>query len=175
MDADDRLDPTKIALQVAALAREPAADLAYGDWTAPDWTAQGMAALQPPVATPRSLAQVDDQLLRTLAGVWYPPPLYLIRRAAADRLQAAAGWWPGRPVATDVDYSALAALLGLKSRHVPGAIVHYNIWFDSQISGGTPYPARDAALAAIFARLRELAGSVDCRVQRSCLVQDWRV
>lgn len=180
MDADDRLDPDKIALQAAALAREPAADIAYGDWTAHDWTAQGLVALQPPVPTPHALAQVDDQLLRTLAGVWYPPPLYLIRRAAADRLQAAAGWWPGRPVATDIEYSAVAALLGLKFRHVPGARMHYNIWSDSQISGGTAYSARVAALAAIFARLRELAGSADCRVrlsrpQRRLLDQDWGI
>lgn len=175
MDADDRLDPDKIALQVAALDREPAADIAYGDWTAHE-----LVALQPPVSTPHALVQVDDQVLRTLAGVWYPPPLYLLRRAATDRLQAADAWWPGRPVGTDIEYSAVAALLGLRFRYMPGARVHYNIWSDGQISGGTPYPARVAALAAIFARLRELAGSAHCgvrlnRAHRVLLEQDWRV
>ena len=34
MDADDRLDRDKIALQVAALERIPDDDIAYGDWTA---------------------------------------------------------------------------------------------------------------------------------------------
>src|SRR3954465_9708172 len=33
LDAGDALDRDKIALQIAALERDPAADIAYGDWT----------------------------------------------------------------------------------------------------------------------------------------------
>ncbi len=175
LDADDRLDPDKIALQVAALEREPAAAIAYGDWTA-----HRLAPPRPPLSTPHLLTQVDDQVLRTLATDWYPPSLYLLRRAAADKLQALAAWWPDRKVGDDVEYSAVAAMTGLRFRHVPGAHAHYNIWSGSQISGGTPYPARVAGLAAIFDRLRALAGSSACavrlnRAHRVLLEQNWGI
>ena len=132
--ADDLIDADKIARQVAALEASPASDIAYGDytsrWLPPDY---------PPRRQTRTLAPVKDQLQRVLGGVWVPPHLYLIRRAAADRLQEAEAWAPGRMAATDVEYSAVAALMGMKFLHVPGAHVTYNIWSKSQISGRTPF------------------------------------
>ena len=154
MDADDRLDRDKIALQVAALERIPDDDIAYGDWTA-----RHIEAGKPRSERRKSLQQVSDQVHRVLAGIWYPPHLYLLRRRAAQRLQDVQAWWPERKVATDVEYCAIAALLGLRFRHVPGAHVHYNIWSSRQISGGTSYTDRVAALEAIFRRLREFARS----------------
>src|SRR5205823_107195 len=150
-------------------------DIAYGDWTAVRFD-----ALKAPAARPRALAQVDDQALRALSGVWYPPHLYLVRRAAAERLQAAAAWRPGRPVGTDIEYSATAALMGLRFRHVAGARVQYNIWSDGQISGGTPYAARVTALKAIFADLRAFAATAAAgarlgRAHRTLLNQNWDV
>ena len=62
-----------------------------------------------------TLRQVNDQLDRVLSGVWYPPHLYLLRRSAADGLQEAQAWHPERKVATDFEYSAIAALLGKSS------------------------------------------------------------
>jgi glycosyltransferase involved in cell wall biosynthesis len=148
MDADDQLHEEKIARQVAVLEANPRDDIAYGDWSA-----HRMTFGKPDIVDHIRPGQVDDQILRTLAGVWYPPHSYLPRRAAADRLQAAHGWWPERKVATDVEYSALAALLGLRFRYVAGARVRYNIWSDGQISNATPYPRRVAALRSIFERL----------------------
>jgi glycosyltransferase involved in cell wall biosynthesis len=148
MDADDQLDAQKIAHQVAALEANKHDNIAYGGWST-----HRMTFGKPDIVDHTRPGQVDDQILRTLAGVWYPPHLYLLRRAAADRLQAVQGWWPERDVATDVEYSALAALLGLRFRYVAEASVRYNIWSRSQISGATPYPRRVAALHAIFARL----------------------
>ncbi len=175
MDADDRLDPDKIALQVAALQARASDDIAYGDWT----TARGEPG-RPANLRRVTLNQVDDQFLRTLAGVWYPPHLYLLRRAAADRLQAVQAWKPDRPVATDVEYSGMAALLGLVFRHVPGAHVCYNVWSPGQISGATPYAARAAALEAIYARFAAFAGTSGCGIRltnrhRVLLSQNWRV
>jgi hypothetical protein len=150
MDADDQLGRDKIARQVAALETVPRDDIAYGDWSSYR-TAPG----KPDIVDHHALRQEEDQVARTLAGVWYPPHLYLLRRAAADRLQENQAWWPARTVATDVEYSALAALLGLRFRHVPGARVRYNIWSDGQTSNATPYPRRVASLRAIFQRLRQ--------------------
>ena len=123
---------------------------------------------------------MKDQIHRTLCGIWYPPHLYLIRRAAADRLQEAQAWLPGRKVATDVEYSAMAALMGLRFLYVPGAHVTYNIWSNSQISGRTPYRERASSLVAIFARLRGLADAAPAGVSitqrhRTLLDQSWTV
>jgi glycosyltransferase involved in cell wall biosynthesis len=154
LDADDTLDRDKIALQVAALERDTRDDIAYGDWTSRR-TKPGGPRLEDRI----NLSQLDDQVLRTLAGVWYPPHLYLLRRSAAQLLRDEAGWWPARGVATDVEYSALAALLALRFRHVAGAHVHYNIWSDAQVSSATPYPKRVAGLKDIFRRLQLFAES----------------
>ena len=160
LDADDRLDPAKIALQVAALRTDPAADIAYGDWVAQRWRAG-----RSPTPTVMPLAQEDDQVLRTLSGIWYPPHLYVLRRQAAQRLQDLGAWRVNRPVATDVEYSAIAAFAGLRFRHVPGAVAHYNIWSDSQISGATPYVRRVETLRDIYARLAAFAASEACPVR----------
>jgi hypothetical protein len=162
MDADDQLSPNKIALQVAALEQDLQVDIAYGDWSSRR-TMPG----KPDIVDHHKLSRIEDQVLRTLAGVWYPPHLYLLCRAAADRLQAVQAWWPDRTVATDVEYSALAALLGTRFHHVPGAHVSYNIWSDRQTSQGTPYPKRVASLEAIFIRLREFVEAGKAQVALS--------
>ena len=173
MDADDRLDRDKVALQVAALQRHPEDDIAYGDWTV-HRTEPGNGHSE----RRKNLHQVDDQLGRTLAGIWYPPHLYLLRREAAERLQDVQAWWPERKVATDIEYSALAALLGLRFRYAPGAHVQYNIWSTSQISGSTAYLDRLAALESIFRRLREFVRAGRAKVSldeghRLLLNQSW--
>jgi hypothetical protein len=175
MDADDLVDLDKTALQVEALEASPSYDIAFGDytcrWLPPDYA---------PGERKRTLAPVKDQLHRVLSGVWYPPPLYLLRRAAADRLQKAEGWMPGRMVATDIEYSALAALMGMKFLYVPRAHVTYNIWSKRQISGRTPFDQRLRSLEAIYARLSALAAAGPLRTaltprHRMLLNQDWSV
>jgi len=175
MDADDLMDADKIARQVAALAAAPDFDIAYGDWTM-----RWRPPHYPPAEQRRTLSQAKDQIHRTLCGVWYPLHLYLLRRAAADRLEAVEAWAPGRKVGTDVEYSAIAALIGMKFLHVGGAHVVYNIWSKGQISGTTPYAERALSLEAVFARLREFAASAPRGVSitarhRRLLDQDWAI
>ena len=175
-DADDLLEPDKIERQVAFLERNKSVDIAYCDWTL-------RRALKPGEALnmPFPLADESDQLLRVLAHVWYPPLAYLFRRAAADRLQREEAWWPGRPLGTDIEYSAVAALLGLGFRHVPGAAVIYNDWSAGQMSGpGKPYAVKAAAFAEIYRRLAALAERADIAPRvaarhRLFLRQDWTV
>ncbi|MHB8529742.1 MAG: glycosyltransferase family 2 protein [Caulobacteraceae bacterium] len=175
MDADDDMDPDKIARQVAALGKEPVADIAYGDWTA-----NFIGKDRPPSARRQRLAQVEDQVRRTLAGVWYPPHLYLLRRAAAQRLQDLRAWRPERVVATDLEYFALAALIGMRFRHVEDAHVRYNVWSEGQVSGSTPYLVRVAGLKAIFSDLQAFVGSGQAKVplnraHKVLLGQNWDV
>jgi hypothetical protein len=176
MDADDALGREKIALQIEALERDPGAAFAYCDWMLSRHQAGGQRQDQVVALKP-----VDDQILRILSGIWYPPHTYLVRRDAADALQAERAWFPERKVGTDVEYSALAAMLGLRFRHVPGGKVQYNSWSATQISGaGTRYAVRVAALRAIFARLQEFARRPDVAPRitarhRTLLDQDWNV
>jgi hypothetical protein len=173
MDADDAMDRDKIERQVRALEADAAAHIAYGDWSG-----HRMLPGQPESVQRFQLRQVDDQVQRTLAGIWYPPHSYLLRRAAADRLQVEQAWWPDRSVSTDVEYSTLAAMLGLRFRYVAGAHVRYNVWSEAQTSNATPYAQRVANLAAIHQRLRRfvasgLARAVIAADHRMLLHQDW--
>lgn len=175
LDADDIIGREKVALQVAALEADPGSAIAYGDWTVHHFE---------PLAGRRvihhRLDQVSDQLLPCLSGIWRPPHLYLLRRAAADRLQGEQAWWPDRSVGTDVEYFALAALLGMRFVHVPGAEVIYNVWSETQMGTKIGYERRVSALGAIYGRLRTLAASEACaaplsRRHRILLEQNWRI
>jgi glycosyltransferase involved in cell wall biosynthesis len=174
LDSDDEIDHDKITRQVDALERAQGYDIAYGDWIRR--TIYGDA--QPTVIVRKTLEQVDDQILRILAGVWYPPHIHLLRRAAADQLDREQAWWSDRPNSTDLEYFAIAALLGFRFLHVPQAHAYYNKWSSTQISDSTLYPARLAALRDIFARLREFAerSTTKARItaaHRLFLEQNW--
>ncbi len=175
MDADDALDPDKIALQVAALEHDLSVDIAYGDWTLRQ-TEPG----KPRLMKRWGLRQEADQVYRALAGIWYPPHLYLLRRSAAERLQQVQAWWPSRTVGDDIEYSAIAALLALRFLYVANANVTYNVWSASQISTRTSYPARVLALDAVFRRLREFAHSDQAKIallprHEKLLNQSWDI
>jgi len=176
MDADDALGREKIALQLAALTRKPEAAIAYCDWMSSRHRPDG--GRDDRVVT---LRQVDDQVARTLSGVWYPPHTYLIRRQEADRLQAEHGWLAETNIGTDVEYSAIAAMLGIRFLHVSGGRVQYNTWSPKQLSGAnTLYGARVAALRTIYLRLQELARRPDVAPRitarhRILLEQDWNI
>ncbi len=176
LDADDALGIEKIALQVDALERDRDSAIAYCDW---------MDSRHLPNGNRRdhvnALGQVDDQILRSLSGVWYPPHSYLVRREAAEILQAERAWFPDARIGTDVEYSAIAAMIGLRFRHVAAARVQYNVWSPTQTSGRrTPYAARVAALRQVWLRLQELAGRPEVAARltaghRILLDQDWMV
>lgn len=174
MDADDALGLEKIALQVAALEQDRDAAIACCDWMSSRHLPDGQR-----IDKVNLLRQDDDQIRRALSGVWYPPHSYLIRREAADRLRAEQAWWPETKIGTDVEYTAIAALLGMRFRHVPGAKVQYNTWSAKQTSGaGTRYADRIAALGTIWRRLGAFAERPDVAPRvtdehRTLLDQDW--
>jgi hypothetical protein len=176
MDADDALGIEKIARQVDVLERDQTAAIAYCDWLSSRHEAGGQRHDRV-----MSLRQVDDQILRTLSGVWYPPHTYLLRRQVAEALQMEPAWFPARKVGTDVEYSAIAAMLGMRFRHVPLARVQYNTWSPTQISvAGTGYAARVATFRDIYQRLRQIALRPDVAPRitarhRTLLDQDWNV
>jgi glycosyltransferase involved in cell wall biosynthesis len=173
MDADDHMHPEKIARQVEVLQRQEELDAVYGDWILRRFLPGG-----PPHVRHTKPIYLKDQITRTLAQVWYPPHAYLFRRAAAERLQVEQAWWPDRPVATDIEYTALAALLGLRFAYVPGSAVVYNHWSPTQMGGRFGWDRRLPALRAIYARLDEVAARPEIAprvtsAHRYLLHQDW--
>jgi glycosyltransferase involved in cell wall biosynthesis len=175
MDADDALDVDKIALQVAAFECNPSADIAYGDWTLRE-SQPG----RPGLIKRNTLLQEDDQLYRTLCGIWYPPHSYLLRRAAAEQLDQVQAWWPSRTVCDDIEYSAIAALLGFRFLYVAGVNITYNVWSENQTSAKTSYPDRVVALEAAFRRLRDFAASDRTKIallprHKKLLDQSWDI
>src|SRR4029077_9717699 len=109
------------------------------------------------------------------------PHVYLLRRAVAERLHEEKAWWPERPVATDVEYFAFAALLGYRFLHVPGAQVFYSVGArPQQISAVTPYTVRIVSLRDLYARRGAVADrpGVKPRItsrHRALLKQDWHL
>ncbi len=174
LDADDLLDADKIALQVAALEDATGYDIAYCDFTE-RFISNGAVKRE----RKRTLTQEKDQIFRALVGAWYPPHSLLVRRAAADRLQDRQAFNPTCRIVDDREYNCMAAMMGMRFLHVPGAHVVYHIWSVGQESQGASYIERARALEAVFARLKAFAQSLPRGAltdrHKTLLNQDWRV
>lgn len=173
LDADDEIAPGKIAAQIAFLDAHRDVDIAYCDWVECNHLSGG-----PPMRRRRRTEASTDHARRILALGWYPPNAYLIRRAAADRLAEEEAFFPSRPVATDVEYFAIAAMLGQRFAHVDGTFAAYNVWSQAQMSDATNYLLRVATLREIFSRLNAIAERKDVRRRikadhRALLNQSW--
>lgn len=153
LDADDELEPNKIALQVEALATHLNYDLACGEWQWCFYDSQGCPTCQFIfIPTP-----FRDYLLQRLVDNWQPPHAYLLRREAAVQLHKRQAWYPTTQVCMDREYFTLAALLGYRCLSVPGARVRYHSWSSAQITQATPYRKRVASLRRVFQRLQQQA------------------
>jgi hypothetical protein len=100
-------------------------------------------------------AQYSDYLLQVLIDNWSPPHAYLVRRSAAEALDAAAAWHPdSRVVSSEREYLTIAALMGMAFLYLPDAAVRYNTWSAGQLTTARSPAARAAGLADMFARFR---------------------
>ena len=174
LDADDELGQDKIARQVTALEQQPQFDLACSDW---EWCFYDQGSCQWRLEF--SVQCWTDPVKQHLLHHWHPPHAYLLRRTAADRLQAIPAWNPDTPIGTDREYFTWAALIGYQFLAVPGARVSYNHWDKTQMSRAAPYLQRIQSLQQMFSRFRQ-----DAQVQANptltgdhwCLLkQNWEV
>ena len=83
LDADDELGRDKIERQVTALEQQPQFDIACSDW---EWCFYDQGSCQWRLEF--SGQCWTDPVQQHLLHHWHPPHAYLLRRAAADRLQA---------------------------------------------------------------------------------------
>ncbi|MBE9182614.1 glycosyltransferase family 2 protein [Oculatella sp. LEGE 06141] len=150
LDADDELTPGKIEVQVQALEKQKADDIAYGDW---EWCFYQQGQRQSKLAF--SSQPMVDPLLRFLLHHWRPPHSYLLRYKAAERLQTVHAWHPDTPIGTDREYFTMAAVLGLQFLYVPGATVCYNHWSGTQMSRSASYWQRVYSLRQMYERFQQ--------------------
>jgi Glycosyl transferase family 2/Domain of unknown function (DUF4037) len=150
LDADDELDPDKIALQVVALERDRTYDVACADW---EWHYYQQDKLHFRMGF--SAQCFEDAMLQFLLHHWHPPHAYLLRRAAAQRLHQEQAWYPGRPIGMDREYFTVAGILGLRFLAVPGAMVRYYTWSASQLTRSVSYLQRVEAMQQVFARFQK--------------------
>jgi GT2 family glycosyltransferase len=171
LDADDELDPDKIARQVEVLESEPAYAIAYGDWR---WRflSTGRRALEVEFRS----SQFPDYLSQLLIDNWRPPHCYLIRRASLEGTDPPLRHRGPTRIAEDREFFTAAALAGLRFVHVPGAVVTYNAWSGAQRTRAIGQQARARELERIFADLRAAAARRRrnlSEVHRQLLEQSW--
>ncbi len=119
LDADDRLDPRKIALQVAALggAAGRVASAGWGRFSDSDPHAQFE-----PDSLWRDFRPLDFLVTAYRENVFMPNHAWLTPRAIADR----AGRWPARRARNDdAEYFAKVVIASGGVTFVPGARVYY--------------------------------------------------
>ena len=155
LDADDTIDPDKIALQVAALEANSYYDIAYSDWT---W--QFHHNIQTITKLHFSSHQYDDFLFQLLIDHWHPPHSYLLRRSTAQMLHILVAWSHSTPVCMDREYFTLAALQGHRFLYVPNAHVTYHRHSTQQITQSIPYSTRTKTLATLFQRFHHYAHEI---------------
>jgi hypothetical protein len=174
LDADDELSPEKIARQVAALEINPDRDIAYCDW---EWRFLENRKVTQTLYFPAR--QQDDYLLCLLADYWSAPHVYLLRRAAAERLRALGHWQTKTRIMADRQYFASAAVIGCRFLYVAGCAARYNSWSSQQLTKSTPLPVRAASGAEIYARLRGQADKEPAArftpEHRWLLDQSWKI
>lgn len=173
LDADDGLEPGKIACQVAALEADADADVAFGDWLWRFWKDGSIAKTLEVRET-----QYDDFLMELLVDNWRPPSSYLVRRGLAERLHAAGLFNPATPFAEDREYFTTAALWGTRFRYAQGGATLYNSWSGQQMTLRIDGRDRVASVVGVFERLkaRVAAGEAAARLtdrHRELLARDW--
>jgi glycosyltransferase involved in cell wall biosynthesis len=118
LDADDRLAPGKIRVQLDAL-KSTNADVAYGDWQR---LVQKGGAFEPGELVQRQMQREAE--LDLFGDFWCPPAAYLFRREIVDRI---GGWNEGLPVIQDARFALDCALHGATFIHCSGVMAYYRV------------------------------------------------
>lgn len=118
LDADDLLEPGKIAAQARAIA-ESGADVAYGDW---DKMCLSDRVWQFEAAVSQTLTPGSEDVDLFTSRVWAPPAAYLLTRDIAQR---AGPWSATLPVIQDARFMLDCALQGARFVRCPGRLARY--------------------------------------------------
>lgn len=130
LDADDLLEPGKLATQVAAL-EESGADVAYGAWQRLRARPDGSFAAESCVD--RRLSESPE--LDLFTDFWCPPAAYLFRREIVERV---GGWNARLPIIQDARFALDCALYGGRFVHCAGLMASYRVHTAASVSSRDP-------------------------------------
>ncbi len=122
LDADDLLDPDKIATQIAALTTAPAGSVAAGPWGAFNLLPADARFHPEPVWA--DLAPLDWLVRSWSGGGMLPPLVWLTPRRIID---AAGPWNEALSLDDDGEYFCRVLLQAAKIRFIPGAKSYYRM------------------------------------------------
>ncbi len=130
LDADDLLEPGKLATQVAVL-EDSGADVAYGAWqrlqARPDGEFAAAACVDRRVS--------ENPELEVFTDFWCPPAAYLFRREIVERV---GGWNERLPIIQDARFALDCALHGGRFVHCPGLMASYRVHAAESVSSRDP-------------------------------------
>jgi glycosyltransferase involved in cell wall biosynthesis len=126
LDADDLLEPGKLATQLTAL-EQTGADVAYGAWQRLRAQSDGSFAAESCVD--RRLSESPE--LELFTDFWCPPAAYLFRRDLVDRV---GGWNERLPIIQDARFALDCALHGGRFLHCPGLMASYRVHVAESVS-----------------------------------------
>jgi glycosyltransferase involved in cell wall biosynthesis len=118
LDADDLLEPGKLAIQARALL-DPSSDIAYGDW---DRICRRGDTWQLMETISRRLTSGAEEVELFMSRFWAPPAVYLMKREIVFRVGA---WSSTLPVIQDARYMLDCALHGGRFVYCPGKMARY--------------------------------------------------
>lgn len=130
LDADDLLEPGKLAVQLAAL-EESGADVAYGAWQRLRAQSDGSFAAE--ACVDRRLGQNPE--LELFTDFWCPPAAYLFRRDIVERV---GGWNERLPIIQDARFALDCALQGGRFVHCAGLMASYRVHTAESVSSRDP-------------------------------------
>ena len=181
LDADDVLQPGKLARQVALLQASPEADIVYSNWQR--LNAQPNGQFEPGEVIARTVADVNqDAEIAFFTTMWCPTGAYLYRRSFLDRVLP---WKEWLPVIQDARFALDCAMSGARWLHDPAISVLYRQHSTGSVStrnklafakdclantedverlwsfSGRMTPARRAALVGSYANLARSFFSLD--------------
>lgn len=141
LDSDDLLLPRKLELQVAALARDPEAGLAYGLTRYTGEHGQEIAC------TWKDTTQVQTTIFPSfLIARWWETSTPLYRRTVTD----AAGPWTSLRLEEDWEYDCRIGALGVKLAYIPEHVAVHRDHGEGRLSRGAaldPRRLHDRAVA----------------------------
>lgn len=142
LDSDDLLLAGSLSRRAAALAQDPASEIAYGDWL----QGQSVAA-----AARFRRGSFEDPVVALLEGQWLPNFAYLARRAAVDRT----GRWDEAIAVADDREFLMRLAIGCNFQYVAGLTGFYR-WHAQQRLSRQDLAAYGAAEVLVLQRAEAL-------------------
>lgn len=169
LDADDLLDPDKIAIQVAALTTAPAGSVAAGPWGTFNLRPADARFHQEPVWA--DLAPLDWLVRSWSGGGMFPPLVWLTPRRIID---AAGPWNEALSLDDDGEYFCRILLQAATIRFIPEAKSYYRMHDGPRLSASHGDRAARSSFLSIELKERHALAREDSPRMRHALALNYQ-